>query len=165
MQPVGTVSGVASGTADEVLLQVPIRIHQFRESIHYGDFSNTHDELDKKWQYVAFLEQLIKGINDGVTAGDVLTADDIKAIGLFARMTVVLRQDYVVSTFRGASGFESRAVDATINLEEEVVEDLVSGIGRHLSLYRKQEGDWDERKVQAWQRHFREVAKVEPDDD
>ena len=153
----------AATTADEILLQVPRRIQTFREKANYGQFSNTHDELVKKWQYVRFLEQLIINVNQDVTSGGALSPEQIKAIGSFAQLTVILRDDYLPSTFRGSSGFESREVNSMIDLHENVIKDLIPGIGRHLSLFQKAERDWDSVKIGAWLRHFREATKIERD--
>ena len=151
----------AAVTSDEILQQVPKRIQDFREKANYGPFSNTHEELDKKWQYIRFLEQLIKDVNQQVTSG-ALSPEQIKAIGSFAQLTVILRDDYVPSTFRGSSGFESREVNSMIDLLENVIKDLIPGIGRHLSLFQKVERDWDSIKIDAWLRRFSEAIKVEP---
>jgi len=155
------VSGAAAMTGDETLIQVPTQIQDFRRKISYGKFQNTHDELDKKRQYAKFLEQVIKEVNEQVTKGNALSDEDIKSIGLFARLTVILRDDYVPSTFRGASGFEMKEVNATIHLRESVLQDFVPGIGKHLSLFQKGEKDWDPEKIAAWVRRFKEATGSE----
>src|SRR5688572_5386969 len=155
------VSAAAAMTGDETLIQVPAQIHDFRRKISYGKFQNTHDELDKKRQYAKFLEQVIKEVNEQVTKGNALSDEDIKSIGLFARLTVILRDDYVPSTFRGASGFEMKEVNATIHLRESALQDFVPGIGKHLSLFQKGEKDWDPEKIAAWVRRFKEATGSE----
>lgn len=152
----------AAPTANEMLLQIPRRVQALREKVRYGDFSNTYHELDIKWQYARFLEGLIKEVNQDVTSGSALSPEEIKAIGSFARLTVILRDDYVPSTFRGGSGFGMREVDSMIDLYEKVIEDLIPGIGKHLSLFQKEETDWDSAKIDTWLRRFRQVVKRAP---
>jgi hypothetical protein len=156
------VSASAATTGDEIIQEIPKRIQAFREKTNYGQLNSTQHELDKKWPYVRFLEQLIKEVNRDVTSGTALSPEQIKAIGSFAQLTVILRDDYLPSTFRGSSGFESREVDAMIDLHEKVIKDLIPGIGRHLSLFQKAEKDWDTAKIDAWLLRFKEVIKTKP---
>jgi len=48
-----------------------------------------------------------------------------------------------------------------IDLHENVIKDLIPGIGRHLSLFQKAKKDWDSVKIDAWLRRFRETTKIE----
>ena len=130
--------------------------------IGYGRLGNTHEQLTRKWKYVRFLEELVRTVNKDVTKGDAIEERHITSVASFAALTVILRDGYLPSTFRGASGFEMKEVDEMIGLFESVIARLVPAIGRQLSQYEPSAKDWDEKQEVAWRHRFRGATTTEP---
>jgi hypothetical protein len=155
-------NGFAATTGELVLSAIPDRIRQYRTAIGYGRLGTTHEKLVRKWKYVRFLEALVRTVNKDVTKGDALEERHMASVASFAVLTVIVRDGYLPSTSRGASGFEMKEVNEMIGLFESVIERLVPAIGRSLSFYEPSAKDWDEKQEVAWRHRFRRATTNEP---
>lgn len=150
----------AQPSAEATLRGVPDRVRAFRERIRYD--APGHALLWERWRYARFLESLIRELNEEVAGGTALSLEQIDAIGPYADLRVNVGQDYVVSTFRGASGYETRQVNERIRHYEEVLELLAPALGRRLSLFQQDETDWNGEQEEEWRRRFRASAPRTP---
>jgi hypothetical protein len=139
-------NGFAATTGELALSAIPDRIREYRIEIGYGRLGITHEQLTRKWKYGRFLEELVRKVNKDVTKGDAIEKRHITSVASFAALTVILRDGYIPSTFRGASGFEMKEVDEMIGLFESVIARLVPAIGRQLSQYEPSANDKENHK-------------------
>jgi len=152
------VSSVSAGQRSDWIEALPGKVSTFRAKLSIADAMNTHDELSRKWAYVAFLREALNELNETVGNSNIFTEKQLTSIEDYAEVRVIVDEGYIVSTFRGASGYESTEVDMKIGLLEELLGKAAFSVSQYLSLYDESEIDWNKEKAAAWIRRYENVV-------
>jgi len=152
------VSSVSAGQRSDWLEALPAKISTFREKLAIADAMNTPDELARKWKYVSFLREALSELNKRVGNGKIFTLTQLTSIEDYAVVRAIVDKGYIVSTFRGSSGFEKTEVDTKIDLLEELLGKAALNVSQYLSLYDESEKDWNQEKATVWMRRYENVV-------
>jgi hypothetical protein len=152
------VSSLSAGQRSDWIDALPGKLSAFHQKLSLADAMSTHDELVCKWAYVSFLREALNELNKKVGNSNIFTEDQLTSIEDYAEVRVIVDKGYIVSTFRGSSGFESTEVDMKIDLLEELLGKAAFSVSQYLSLYDELETDWNREKAADWMRRYENVV-------